>query len=302
MPHTEIRETCLFHGLPAVRLTATDGSTATVTLHGAHVVSWKTPQGVEQLYLSPNTRFEGGQAIRGGVPVVFPQFNTRGVLPRHGFARTCRWAVVEEDATANNATANNAKTSNAKTSNADACSVTLALQSHKVIKALWPYAFGCELTVTLKDGGLLMTLTVRNQGPEPFSFQAALHTYLAVGSIDSIHLGGLDDYAFEDCTGAEPHATRQHSALQPYAFIDRIYFDAPQQVQLQSALGTLEVQQSGFTDMVVWNPGGSAALPPDLPQDGFKHFLCVEAACIGKPVVLDAGQVWQGTQALRTVR
>jgi glucose-6-phosphate 1-epimerase len=91
--------------------------------------------------------------------------------------------------------------------------------------------------------------------------------------------------------------------LQPYAFIDRIYFDAPTQVQLQSALGTMELQQSGFTDMVVWNPGGGgAAAPPDLPQDGFKHFLCVEAACIGKPVVLQAEQVWQGTQTIRAAR
>jgi glucose-6-phosphate 1-epimerase len=283
MPHTEH---CNFHGLPAVRLTAPDGSSAIVTLHGAHVVSWKTPQGVEQLYLSPNTRFESGHAIRGGVPVVFPQFNTRGVLPRHGFARTCRWAVVED--------ADGAP---------DACSVTLALQSHKVIKSLWPYAFGCALTVALQDASLVLTLTVSNQGAEAFSFQAALHTYLAVGSIDSIALQGLDGCLFEDCTEAEPHAIKPHTPLVPYAFIDRIYFDAPAQLELHSALGTTHLEQSGFQDTVVWNPGGgssgAAALPPDLPQDGFKQFLCVEAACIGRPVQLDAAQVWRGTQKIR---
>ena len=288
MPRTE---TCLFHGLPAVRLSAADGTTAIVTLHGAHVVSWKTPQGVERLYLSPNTRFESGQAIRGGVPVVFPQFNTRGVLPRHGFARTCRWAVVDEGVEQGAAADVGA--------DAQACSVTLVLQSHKVIKSLWPYAFGCELTVALKDGGLTLTLDVSNKGSESFSFQAALHTYLAIGSIDSVHLSGLDGCQFEDTTEAQPLVMQAHSALQPYQAIDRIYYDAPASVQLQSALGAVDLQQSGFCDLVVWNPGGAAAAPADLPTDGFKHFLCVEAACIGKPVQLEAGQAWSGTQTLQ---
>jgi glucose-6-phosphate 1-epimerase len=280
MPHTE---NCNFHGLPAVRLTAADGSTAIITLHGAHVVSWKTPHGVEQLYLSPNTRYESGHAIRGGVPVVFPQFNTRGVLPRHGFARTCRWAVVEE---ADGLT--------------EACSVTLALQSHKVIKSLWPYAFACELTVALQDSSLVMTLAVRNLGQEPLSFQAALHTYLAIGSIDSVQIAGLDGYTFEDCTEAGGNTMQPHTGLQAHAAVDRIYFDAPDDVQLQSANGHLHLQQSGFCDTVVWNPGGFGVnAPPDLPQDGYKHFLCIEAARIGKPVVLNAAEVWSGSQTLR---
>ena len=284
-----ILENCQFHGLPAVRLCAPDGATATITLHGAHVVSWKSRQGVEQLYLSPNTRFESGQAIRGGVPVVFPQFNTRGVLPRHGFARTCRWAMVEDAAAAD--------------AKQGACSVTLALQSHKVIKALWPYAFGCALTVSLEDERLVMTLTVNNSGSEAFSFQAALHTYLAIGALESIGLSGLDGYDFEDCTAAGGNAVKPHTPLQPFEAIDRIYFNAPGQLQLQSALGLVELQHSGFSDVVVWNPGGAAAAcPPDLPKDGFRQFLCVEAARIGQPVLLAPQQAWSGTQAIRAAR
>jgi glucose-6-phosphate 1-epimerase len=278
MPRTEH---CLFHGLPAVRLTAADASSAIVTLHGAHVVSWKSAQGVEQLYLSPNTRFESGQAIRGGVPVVFPQFSTRGVLPRHGFARTCRWAVVDEAPARGNA-----------------CSVTLALQTHKVIKALWPYAFGCALQVSLQQDSLAIALTVSNMGAEPFSFQAALHTYLAIGSIESVLLTGLEDCEFEDCTRADGPQRLPHTPLQPFAAIDRIYFNAPQTLQLHSAQGQVNLQQSGFNDVVVWSPGGAAAAPPDLPKDGFRHFLCIEAARIGQPVLLGAGEVWHGVQTM----
>jgi glucose-6-phosphate 1-epimerase len=279
-------ENCLFHGLPAVRLCAKDGATATITLHGAHVVSWKSRQGVEQLYLSPNTRFESGQAIRGGVPVVFPQFNTRGVLPRHGFARTCRWAMVDDAAAAQ-----------------DACSVTLSLQSHKVIKALWPYTFGCSLKVSLQDDSLVMTLTVTNDGAETFSFQAALHTYLAIGAIESIRLTGLEACDFEDTTASGSNAIKPHTALQPFETIDRIYFNAPAQLQLHSAQGQVDLQHTGFSDVVVWNPGGAAAAcPPDLPKDGFRHFLCVEAARIGQPVELGSCQAWSGTQAIRAAR
>ncbi|NVO07953.1 MAG: D-hexose-6-phosphate mutarotase [Rhodoferax sp.] len=279
-------ENCLFHGLPAVRLSAANGASATITLHGAHVVSWLSAAGVEQLYLSPNTRFESGQAIRGGVPVVFPQFNTRGVLPRHGFARTCRWAVREDEG-----------------SDPGACSVTLDLQNHKVIQSLWPFAFGCALTVALQEDRLVMTLTVSNKGTVPLSFQAALHTYLAVGAIESVVLSGLEGSAFEDCTAAGGNAIKPHTPFKPFDATDRIYFNAPDHLQLQSALGQTELLQSGFNDVVVWNPGGAAAAcPPDLPQDGFRHFLCVEAARIGQPVELGPEQVWSGTQTLRAAR
>jgi glucose-6-phosphate 1-epimerase len=183
---------------------------------------------------------------------------------------------------------------------ADARSVTLALQSHKVIKALWPYAFACALTVALHDKRLVMTLTVTNNGAEPFSFQAALHTYLAIGAIESISLAGLENHAFEDCTQADGPVLKPHTPLRPFEAIDRIYFDAPAHLQLQSAQGLVDLQQSGFCDVVVWNPGGAAAAsPPDLPKDGFRHFLCVEAARIGKPVELGPQQVWSGTQSIQ---
>lgn len=280
-----LQENCPFHGLPAVRLQASDGSTVTVTLHGAHVVSWTSAAGVEQLYLSPLTQFAPGQAIRGGVPLVFPQFNTRGPLPRHGFARTAAWTVV------------------APTASDNACSVTLALPASPAIAAIWPHAFDCHLTVSLQQDSLRMELRVRNLGPDTFGFQAALHTYLAVGSIGSVHLAGLDGADFEDTTAAGKNAVTRHTPLSAGQPIDRIYFNAPQQQQLQCARGRMHLQQTGFTDVVVWNPGNLVSgFPPDLPQDGFEHFLCVEAAQIGEPVRLAPQQAWSGTQTIGAAR
>lgn len=278
-------ENCLFHGLPAVRLHADDGSSATITLHGAHVVSWTSAAGVEQLFLSPLTRFEAGQAIRGGVPLVFPQFNTRGPLPRHGFARTANWSVVEGVV---------------GVGPQNASSVTLSLPNSPELQAIWPYAFGCSLTVSLHDDSLSMELSVSNKGNESFSFQAALHTYLAVGRIASVQLAGLDGSDYEDTTPAGKNAIKRHTPLQAGEPIDRIYFQAPAQQQLQSQRGLMRLQQTGFTDLVVWNPGDLASgFPPDLPRDGFQHFLCVEAAQIGQAVVLEPNQNWSGTQTLQ---
>lgn len=277
-------ETLFFHGLPAVRLCASDGSTATITLHGAHVVSWTDAQGLERLYLSPTSRFEAGQAIRGGVPVIFPQFSTRGPLPRHGFARTAAWSVV--DAPPAPAPAG--------------CSVTLRLHSNTSTRALWPHAFVCELTVALEDGCLTMRLEVHNLGTAPFRFQAALHSYLAVGAIGSVRLSGLENCVFEDSTQADrPRAMDPQAVLPIDGTTDRIYYDTPSPLALQSDLGTLAVRQEGFCDVVVWNPGqtqeGAFA---DLPQDGHQHFVCVEAALIGRACELGAGERWVGVQTL----
>ena len=50
-------------------------------------------------------------------------------------------------------------------------------------------------------------------------------------------------------------------------------------------------------DVVVWNPGPTrAAALADMPDDDWLQLLCVEAAVIGAPVTLAAGQEWVGRQ------
>ena len=80
-----------FQGLPCILLQLPQGDAVTVALHGAQVLSWVSG-GYERLYLSPKALFDGESAIRGGVPVCFPQFNQRGPLPKHGFARNLWWS------------------------------------------------------------------------------------------------------------------------------------------------------------------------------------------------------------------
>ena len=79
-------ETVQVLGQPALRLTAADGAQATVLRHGAQIVSWIPAGDQERLYLSPIAAAGPGQAVRGGIPVVFPQFASQGPLPKHGYA------------------------------------------------------------------------------------------------------------------------------------------------------------------------------------------------------------------------
>ena len=69
-----------FHGQPALRLATASGARAVVALHGAQVLSWAPPGGEERLYLSPKAVFDGHSAVRGGIPVCFPQFADLGPL------------------------------------------------------------------------------------------------------------------------------------------------------------------------------------------------------------------------------
>ena len=79
----------LFAGLPATELQLPCGDRLVVAHHGAHVLSW-VAGGRERLYLSPQSVMDGHAAIRGGIPVCFPQFNQRGDLPSMALHAMCR--------------------------------------------------------------------------------------------------------------------------------------------------------------------------------------------------------------------
>jgi len=48
------------------------GESVEVLLYGATVISWKSAQGKENLFLSSKAKFDGSKAVRGGIPLVFP--------------------------------------------------------------------------------------------------------------------------------------------------------------------------------------------------------------------------------------
>ena len=83
------------NGMSTVLLSHPSGSSADVYLNGAHVTSWIPAGGKEVLFMGKTATFAPGDPIRGGIPVVWPQFANIGPLPQHGFARKTEWQLVE---------------------------------------------------------------------------------------------------------------------------------------------------------------------------------------------------------------
>ena len=82
--------------------------------------------------------------------------------------------------------------------------------------------------------------------------------------------------------------------------LDRVYYGVKERPLLVTEdRRQLTVQQQGFEDAVVWNPGPErCARLPDMPAEGWSEMLCVEAATIGRPVELPGGEGWVVRQPL----
>ena len=145
--------------------------------------------------MSARSAFEPGTPLRGGVPVCFPWFgpHPEGAGPLHGFARIVPWTLTE-----------------AREEGQDVVLV-LTLTDADVpadLAAAWPYPFRARMTVTV-GATLTLALEVTNTGPEPLTFQEALHTYLAVADVRAVTVRGprgspyLDRLAGAEATGPE---------------------------------------------------------------------------------------------------
>ena len=270
-----------FHGIEAWRLSGPDGSTAVVASLGGQVLSWQTADGRERLFLSEKAVFDGSQAIRGGVPVCFPQFAAQGELPRHGLLRTRRWRLEAQRA------------------GDDYALLTLKIDDDAQTRALWPHAFAVELTVMLEAGRLDLELGVTNTGDAPLAFTGALHTYLRLVQVEDAVLEGLYGHDYRDAARGGEIRRETGTELQVEDETDRVYFGVERPLHLKAGNHSLGIQGRGFRDVVVWNPWvEQCARLADMPPDGWRHMLCVEAAAVREPVQLGAGEEWFGRQAL----
>jgi glucose-6-phosphate 1-epimerase len=256
---------------------------ASISEFGAQCLSWKTSNGHEQLYLSPRAAMDGQAAIRGGVPLCFPQFNMRvlssAALPKHGLARLLTWRVAQQEESF----------------------VRFELASNEAIRAQWPHEFLAGLEVSLGHDDIRFQFDVLNTGQMAFPFAIALHTYFSVNDVREAVLSGLQGCQFWDAVQDTQHPSARRREDAPLRFgmeTDRVYIHATRELMLSEGNRKLRITQSeSMPDTVVWNPGESlCARIADMPTDGWRSMLCVEAAAIEQAVVLQPGQRWLGWQ------
>lgn len=261
-----------YGALPTVHLTATDGAQITVSLFGAHLLSWKTADGKERLFVSSQTPLDGSKAIRGGVPVIFPQFNVRGPGLRHGFARVSNWRLSGQG------------------DNFLEFSLAPGDISAEHAQA-WPYDFALTLRFTLQGDALEMNFSAHNPGKDAYPFGVALHTYYDVGQLEATSIDGLQGQQFLDHHNNT--LAQESPSLQFTEKLDRMV-EATPEVTLNTADATLRLEQQGFQQWVVWNPGKEdAAALVDLADDEYLRFVCIEPARIHQQP-LAAGATWTG--------
>ena len=262
MNHDDAAISTTFGQLPALLLTSPDGAQASITLYGAHLISWRGADGRERLFCSARSALDGTKAIRGGVPVIFPQFAERGTGMRHGFARTSTWRVAEQGLEDGWAYAEFAL-----------APPDLAPQHAQA----WPHGFELRLRVAIRANELSMRFDVHNSGDTPFPFAAALHTYFLVDDIASVRIDGVE--------------TEELAITDKF---DRVYDNAASRLALVDGGVVLTLRQEGFTDAVVWNPGAEdAAALADMADEEYRRFVCIEPALLNGPT-LQPGECWTG--------
>jgi len=269
------------------------GATAEILLWGATLTSYKTANGQDRVFVSPAAIYDGKKAIRGGVPLVFPQFGQPDkAMPQHGVARISKWSIKE---------------GSLKDSAEESC-VVFTLSDSPESREKWDHAFCLEYTVSLSAVSLTMTLTAINTGDAAFNFNFLLHTYLQIPDIAETTVHGLGGRNLIDKVTGGDAKREESSEIKFPSFTDRIYIgEAPVAKDLTvkckgSPIFAVvnEARVAGEVkpcDMVIWNPYEEAS-PGDLPPPAFKNFVCVEPGLVQEPFELPPKAIAQLMQKI----
>jgi glucose-6-phosphate 1-epimerase len=248
-------------GLSKVALTTGDAA-GEMYLHGAHVTSWR-PRGAEEvLFLSSESHWEDGRAIRGGIPICFPWFADKAddpKAPAHGFVRTAAWQL------------------DSIVQNGSAVTVSMFTTSSTETKKWWSADFHLIYRATF-GSELKLELVAKNTGATPIRFEEALHTYLRVGQIEKVRLQGLDGMHYLDKT--ESNRMRlQGNPLTIISQTDRVYLNTKGSIELEddSLRRRIDVAKENSLTTVVWNPWVEKAKAlSDFGDAEWKQMACVE--------------------------
>jgi glucose-6-phosphate 1-epimerase len=249
-------------GLPVVEI-ANDFATARVALLGATVLAFE-PRGQRPvLWVSRESRFTPGKAIRGGIPICWPWFGDHPSdtsKPAHGFARTSDWTVAGVGRMPDGSTR-----------------LTLGLSDSAASRAVWPHAFEAEAIVSIGKA-LEVDVRARNTGTEPFTCTGALHSYFAIGEIGRVKVHGLDALEYIDKV-ARFQRFAQAGPVTITGETDRIYLGTTADCVIDDSAWQrkIRIAKRGSHTTVVWNPWIEKARQlADFGDDEYHEMICVE--------------------------
>lgn len=267
-------------------------TSVTILKYGATVISWLLSS-KEQLWLSSAAKLDGSKPVRGGIPLVFPQFGKKVEgktknLPQHGFARNSNWEFLGQ-------VKENPPT------------VQFGLGTELVdleVLKLWEVEadFSLILTIELGKESLKTEIEVLNLGSETFEFNWLFHTYLKVDDIEDTLVSNLPGTVCYDQLLKHSYEEKQ-PVVHFHEEVDRIYQRINddtiiQVVELGHPVHTLK--RFNLPDVVVWNPWikKSAGMGDFEPKDGFKNMVCIEPGHVSEFQTLNPNERWRASQTL----
>jgi len=275
-----------------VRLCHASGGFCDISIYGAHLLSWcPTPEN-EQIFLADMAQVgKDGVAIRGGVPICWPQFGgfeQAAGAPglKHGFARTSgAWKLARQTED----------------------SATFLLSSDEDTLARWPRNFQFFYTVSIGSCSVRMEMEVKNNDESPLEFTGCLHSYWRCNSSEKCAVEGLRGCKFDRGIGDSfrGDAVEEQALVQ---FVDAketqlLYADAGDAVTLvEDGRPRLRITKSNVPDWVLWNTGAeNGSGLKDLREGEYKTYVCVEPTFASKPVRVAPGAVWIASHEARVL-
>lgn len=270
-----------------VELKNSSGSSLTVHLYGATVISWKC-QETEHIFVSSKSLFNNKKAIRGGIPLVFPQFGAWDLGPQHGFARINRWSLKEQK----------------KEQNGD-CSAVFTLTDNESTKAMWDFKFELQYTVKLQAESFVTSLKVSNTDSKSFDFTCLLHTYLKVPDVTTVKVTGLSGLTYTDKVTDGGQHKEEREVVVVAENVDRIYENTPDVHNVLNTMNgrNIKIVKTNLPDTVVWNPWVEKAKGmADFGDNDYPEMICVEAGLVSSRKSLSPGEEYTGSQIISIYR
>jgi glucose-6-phosphate 1-epimerase len=263
-------------GLTKVRITTREVA-GEMYLHGAHVTSWKPTGGEEMLFLSTQSRWEKGRAIRGGVPICFPWFGDKAddpKAPAHGFVRTKAWQLQSIAQVG------------------DAVTVSMFTESDESTRKWWPADFRLVYCATF-GRELSLELVVTNMGRSSLRFEEALHAYHRVRNVEKTRIAGLNAVNYLDKTDLNRQKV-QRGEIAIVSETDRVYLNTSDVIELEDLVShrRTRVMKENSRTTVVWNPWVQKAHSlSDFADDEWIQMICIETSNVSDfAVELTPGQ------------
>ena len=231
---------------------------------GAQLIQVESLDQSPWLYCSPLPPIPG-QPVRGGVPVIFPQFANQGSLPKHGFVRNLVWKERRTWQTSSES------------------GVVYVLDLDEQTAPVWSHKASLKLEISASSRRLFMRLVVTNKGTNTLEWTGGLHPYWWVPNLLTTKIIGLN-------------ADHQNEMIFDENGIEQIFPNKGKVTLMRGEDSAVELQASGFDEWMVWSPGQvGAKLLTDMPAEDWQDFVCIEPVCVTNPVKLEAGESFEGT-------